>query len=26
LIAVVEGKLNQTTTLQPLFMLRWGLR
>jgi ERCC4-related helicase len=26
LIAVIEGKLNQATTLQPLFMLRWGLR
>ncbi len=25
LIAVIEGKLNQATTLQPLFMLRWAL-
>ncbi len=25
LIAVIEGKLNQTTTLLPLFMLRWRL-
>ena len=25
LIAVIEGKLNQATTLQPLFMLRWNL-
>jgi len=25
LIAVIEGKLNQTTTMQPLFMLRWVL-
>ena len=25
LIAVIEGKLNQTTTVQPLFMLRWVL-
>ncbi|MGB5012347.1 MAG: hypothetical protein WBO88_19120, partial [Candidatus Dechloromonas phosphoritropha] len=25
LIAVIEGKLNQTTTLQPLFTLRWRL-
>lgn len=25
LIAVIEGKLNQTTTAQPLFMLRWVL-
>lgn len=23
LIAVIEGKLNQTTTMQPLFVLRW---
>ena len=26
LIAVIEGKLNQTTTVQRLFMLRWVLR
>ena len=26
LIAVIEGKLNQTTALQPLFVLRWVLR
>jgi adenine-specific DNA-methyltransferase len=25
LIAVIEGKLNQTTSLQPLFVLRWAL-
>jgi adenine-specific DNA-methyltransferase len=25
LIAVIEGKLNQTTSKQPLFMLRWVL-
>ncbi|MDP1735797.1 MAG: DEAD/DEAH box helicase, partial [Sulfuritalea sp.] len=25
LIAIIEGKLNQTTTMQPLFMLRWVL-
>ncbi len=25
LIAVIEGKLNQTTSMQPLFMLRWAL-
>jgi len=25
LIAIIEGKLNQTTTVQPLFMLRWVL-
>ncbi len=25
LIAVIEGKLNQIATLQPLFMLRWAL-
>ena len=26
LIAVIEGKLNQATTLRPLFVLRWSLR
>ena len=25
LIAIIEGKLNQTTSMQPLFMLRWVL-
>jgi ERCC4-related helicase len=25
LIAIIEGKLNQTTTMQPLFLLRWVL-
>jgi adenine-specific DNA-methyltransferase len=25
LIAIIEGKLSQITTLQPLFVLRWGL-
>jgi hypothetical protein len=25
LIAVIEGKLNQTTSSRPLFMLRWVL-
>ncbi|MBK6973465.1 MAG: hypothetical protein IPH26_11155 [Sterolibacteriaceae bacterium] len=25
LIAVIEGKLNQTTALRPLFILRWQL-
>jgi adenine-specific DNA-methyltransferase len=25
LIAIIEGKLNQTTTMQPLFILHWAL-
>lgn len=25
LIAAIEGKMNQTAALQPLFMLRWNL-